>query len=108
MMRLEADLPEAVRESVGQAFRELLSNAVEWGGKLDPTRTVRISCLRARRMLLYRIADPGEGFDIERLTHAAISNPDDDPLQHAFRAGREGAASRRARARDHARRSSTN
>ena len=83
MMRLEADLPEAVRESVGQAFRELLSNAVEWGGKLDPTRTVRISCLRARRMLLYRIADPGEGFDIERLAHSAISNPDDNPLQHA-------------------------
>jgi CheY-like chemotaxis protein/anti-sigma regulatory factor (Ser/Thr protein kinase) len=83
MMRLEADLPEAVRESVGQAFRELLSNAVEWGGKLDPTRTVRISCLRARRMLLYRIADPGEGFDIERLKHSAISNPDDNPLQHA-------------------------
>jgi DNA-binding response OmpR family regulator len=84
MMRLEADLPETVRESVGQAFRELLSNAVEWGGKLDPTRTVRISCLRARRMLLYRIADPGEGFDIERLTHAAINNPEGDPLQHAF------------------------
>ena len=84
MMRLEADLPEAVRESVGQAFRELLCNAVEWGGKLDPTRTVRISCLRARRALLYRIADPGEGFDIERLTHAAINNPYDSPLQHAF------------------------
>ena len=84
MMRLEADLPEAVRESVGQAFRELLSNAVEWGGKLDPTRTVRISCLRARRMLLYRIADPGEGFDIERLAHSAINNPDGNPLQHAF------------------------
>ena len=31
-------------------------------------------------MLLYRIADPGEGFDIERLAHAAINNPDDDPL----------------------------
>jgi two-component system KDP operon response regulator KdpE len=84
MMRLEADLPEAVRESVGRAFRELLSNAVEWGGKLDPARTVRISCLRARRMLLYRIADPGEGFDIERLTHAALTNPADDPLQHQF------------------------
>ncbi len=84
MMRLEADLPEAIRESVGQAFRELLCNAVEWGGKLDPTRTVRISCLRARRALLYRIADPGEGFDIDRLTHAAINNPDDNPLQHTF------------------------
>lgn len=83
VMQLEADLPESVRESVGQAFRELLYNAVEWGGKLDPSRQVRISCLRARRMLLYRIADPGQGFDIERLTHAAICNPDDSPLQHA-------------------------
>jgi CheY-like chemotaxis protein/anti-sigma regulatory factor (Ser/Thr protein kinase) len=84
MMRLEADLPAPVRESVGQAFRELLCNAIEWGGKLDPTRTVRISCLRARRMLLYRIADPGEGFDIERLSHSAINNPEGNPLQHAF------------------------
>jgi CheY-like chemotaxis protein/anti-sigma regulatory factor (Ser/Thr protein kinase) len=84
MMHLEADLPAPIRESVGQAFRELLFNAIEWGGKLDPKRTVRISCLRARRMLLYRIADPGEGFDIERLTHSAINNPEGNPLQHAF------------------------
>lgn len=84
MMTLEAGLPEHVRESVGQAFHELLFNGVEWGGKLDPTRTVRISCIRTRRMLLYRIADPGEGFDIDRLSHAAISNPEDNPLQHAF------------------------
>lgn len=84
MMRLDADLPEAVRESVGRAFRELLCNAIEWGGKLDPERRVRISCIRARRMVLYRIADPGEGFDIGRLSHAAINNPDDQPLEHAF------------------------
>ena len=84
MMRLPADLPEAVRESVGTAFRELLSNAVEWGGKLDPMRMVRISCLRARRMLLYRIADPGQGFSIESLAHSAINNPEGDPLRHAF------------------------
>ncbi len=84
MMRLPADLPEAVRESVGTAFRELLSNAVEWGGRLDPTRMVRISCLRARRMLLYRIADPGQGFSIESLSHSAINNPEGDPLRHAY------------------------
>ena len=82
VMQLDAKLPDEVRESVAQAFRELLSNAIEWGGRLDPARTVRISCLRSRRMLLYRIADPGEGFDIDRLKHAAISNPDDDPLEH--------------------------
>ncbi|MBK9239613.1 MAG: response regulator [Acidobacteria bacterium] len=82
VMHLEADLPEAIRESVAQAFRELLTNAIEWGGKLDTTKTVRISCVRARRMLLYRISDPGKGFDIDRLKHAAISNPDGDPLKH--------------------------
>jgi CheY-like chemotaxis protein/anti-sigma regulatory factor (Ser/Thr protein kinase) len=84
VLQLDADLPADVRESVGHAFRELLSNAVEWGGHLDPSRTVRISCIRARRMLLYRIADPGEGFDLSGLAHAAISNPDNDPLQHAL------------------------
>jgi DNA-binding response OmpR family regulator len=82
VMQLDAKLPDDVRESIAQAFGELLTNAIEWGGRLDPTRKVRISCLRARRMLLYRIADPGEGFDISHLTHAAISNPDDDPMAH--------------------------
>ena len=82
VMQIDAKLPDEVRESVAQAFRELLSNAVEWGGRLDPARTVRISCLRTQRMLLFRIADPGEGFDIDRLAHAAVSNPDSDPLEH--------------------------
>ena len=72
-----------MREAVAQAFRELLMNAVEWGGKLDPNRKVRISCVRAKKMLLYRIADPGEGFDIDGLRHAAISNPEDDPIRHS-------------------------
>ena len=82
VMHLEANLSEAVREAVAQAFRELLTNAIEWGGKLDPNRKVRIACVRTPRMLLYRIADPGEGFDIDNLRHAAIMNPDDDPMRH--------------------------
>ena len=81
--QLEADLPEDVRTSVGQAFRELLNNAIEWGGELNPDQTVRISCLRAKRMLLYRISDPGGGFSFEGLSHAAVSNPPDNPMEHA-------------------------
>jgi DNA-binding response OmpR family regulator len=84
VMQLDTDLAEPVRESVAQAFRELMNNAIEWGGKLDPQRKVRISCVRGKRMLLYRIADPGEGFDVDKLRHAAISNPADDPIQHAI------------------------
>jgi len=79
---LDARLPDDVRDSVGSAFRELLCNAIEWGGKLDPTRRVRIACVRTKRMLLYRIADPGPGFRPATLAHAAITHPD-DPLEHA-------------------------
>jgi CheY-like chemotaxis protein/anti-sigma regulatory factor (Ser/Thr protein kinase) len=73
MSRLHAELPDEVRDSVGVVFREMLMNAIEWGGRLDPNRKVRISCLRARRMVLYRIADPGPGFNFEELPHAAVT-----------------------------------
>jgi CheY-like chemotaxis protein/anti-sigma regulatory factor (Ser/Thr protein kinase) len=82
MAHLEGDLEPELRESTAYAFRELLLNAVEWGGHLDPTRKVRISCLRAERMLLYRIADPGQGFDPSDLAHAAVGQPPDDPIAH--------------------------
>ncbi len=82
LSHLEADLPQDVRESVGRAFRELVFNAVEWGGHLDPKRKVRVACLRTRRMLLYRVQDPGPGFRLEGLTHAAVSYPPDQPFEH--------------------------
>jgi anti-sigma regulatory factor (Ser/Thr protein kinase) len=70
-----------VLDSVAYAFRELLLNAVEWGGQLDPDRKVRIACLRTNRMLMYRIADPGPGFNFDNLAHSAISHPD-QPVEH--------------------------
>jgi len=82
MSQLDATLAPDVRASIGYAFRELLLNAVEWGGKLDPSRTVRIACLRAKRLIMYRIADPGTGFKIEDLPHAAIGQSSDDPIAH--------------------------
>ncbi len=82
MAHLDADLAPELRESIAYALRELVMNAVEWGGKLDPSRKVRIAYLRARRMLMYRIADPGPGFDIDNLPHSAISHPPDDPMAH--------------------------
>ena len=80
--QLDADLAPALRESIAYAFRELLLNAIEWGGKLDPSRKVRISCLRAKRMLLYRLADPGPGFNLENVPHAAIGHQPDEPIAH--------------------------
>jgi CheY-like chemotaxis protein/anti-sigma regulatory factor (Ser/Thr protein kinase) len=82
MAQLDTDLPADLRDTIGYAFRELLLNAVEWGGKLDPKRKVRIACLRTQRMLLYRIADPGPGFKIDNLPHAAIGHSPDDPIGH--------------------------
>ena len=81
MAHLDTDLAEEHRDAIAYAFRELLLNAVEWGGKLDPNHTVRIACLRAKRMVMYRIADPGTGFNIDNLPHAAISQPD-SPTAH--------------------------
>jgi len=82
MAHLKRGLSEDVLRSVGQAFHELLLNAVEWGGKLDPNRKVRISYLRAKRMVMYRIADPGPGFKFSDLDHAAISHMPDEPTMH--------------------------
>jgi DNA-binding response OmpR family regulator len=73
--QLDADLNLDLMHSVAQAFRELLMNAVEWGGGLDPSRRVRISCIRTPRLLFYRIADPGPGFRFEGLSHSAMVNP---------------------------------
>ena len=81
VMQLEADLPEDLRETIAMSFYELLANAIEWGGQLDPSKKVRIAFLRFERMLMFRIADPGSGFDMDELDHAALNNPD-DPIAH--------------------------
>jgi CheY-like chemotaxis protein len=82
LMKLEADLPDDLRNTIGLAFKELLFNAVEWGGKLDPNRKVRIAQVRSSRLLLYRVADPGPGFSFKGLTHAAVGQPADEPIAH--------------------------
>jgi CheY-like chemotaxis protein len=82
LLKLETDLPEDVRVAIGMAFRELLLNAVEWGGKLDPNRKVRIAHVRSSRMLMYRVADPGPGFSFKNLAHAAVGQSDDEPFAH--------------------------
>ena len=88
LQHLEADLPHDVRESVALAFHELLMNGIEWGGQLDPRQKVRVACLRTRRMLLYRIADPGPGFSFDKLSHAAVGHPSGTVAHDAVREAR--------------------
>lgn len=82
MIRLDSNLPLETREQIAIAFRELLLNAAEWGGRFDPSLKLRISCLRTKAMILYRIKDPGGGFKIEDVAHAAFANPDGSPFAH--------------------------
>ncbi len=82
LSHLDSGLPADVAEKVGYAFRELLNNAIEWGGRLDPNLKVRISFIRTKKMLMYRLDDPGPGFDLHNLKHAALNNPEEDPMAH--------------------------
>jgi CheY-like chemotaxis protein len=82
LSHLDSGLPADVAEKIGYAFRELLNNAIEWGGRLDPNLKVRISFIRTKKMLMYRLDDPGPGFDLNNLKHAALNNPEEDPMAH--------------------------
>ena len=79
---LEQDLEVGLQEAIRLAFRELLLNAVEWGGRLDATQRVRVLRIRGRGMLVYRITDPGMGFRFDDLPHAAVGHQEDDAIAH--------------------------
>ncbi len=78
------DLPSGERQDVAYAFREMLLNAMQHGAKFDPSQLVEIAYLRARHMVICRVKDPGEGFAMEELYHAAVANPPEDPIRHSL------------------------
>ncbi len=79
---LHAEIDAHTRDSISTAFRELLNNAIEHGCGGDAQRRVYICYLRLSEVILYRITDPGGGFRKEDLAHAAISNPQENPVAH--------------------------
>jgi CheY-like chemotaxis protein len=89
-MREVADLPDEERQDVGMAFREMLLNAMEHGGHFDPEKYVEICYVRTKHMVMARIKDPGDGFTLDEVRHAAIGNPPDDPIAHVIRRNEEG------------------
>jgi CheY-like chemotaxis protein/anti-sigma regulatory factor (Ser/Thr protein kinase) len=80
---MDPGLPEAERDKVALAFREVLFNAVEHGGGNDPAVHVTVTYMRADGALLFRVRDPGPGFSFDKLRHAAVSNPPESPAEHA-------------------------
>ena len=53
-------------------------------GAVAPNSKVRLACLHTTRILMYRIADPGPGFNIDTLPNAAISYPDSNAVAVGF------------------------
>ena len=79
---LEVDLPPEVWEDVAAAFRELLLNAIEHGAKSDARKRVQVRVLHTKGSLIVHLQDPGKGFSLVGLQHAALCNPEGDPTRH--------------------------
>jgi DNA-binding NarL/FixJ family response regulator len=90
LREITAHLSVQACEDVAAAFRELLMNAIEHGGKNDPHKRVRTSILHTARSIIVHIHDPGTGFSLDFLPHAAISNPADSPIRHVEVRAEEG------------------
>jgi anti-sigma regulatory factor (Ser/Thr protein kinase) len=82
MKELPCELADEERTQLSTAFREMLINAIEHGGKLEPDEWVHVSRVRTKRTIVYHIHDPGAGFSRSDLKHAAISNPPGHPTAH--------------------------
>jgi anti-sigma regulatory factor (Ser/Thr protein kinase) len=79
---LSVRLPQDARQEVLLALREILLNAMEHGAAFNPEQVVEVTAIRTARSFVFYVHDPGAGFRRELITHAAISNPADDPAAH--------------------------
>jgi len=76
------DILQADKDRVITAFREILVNAMEHGAHFNPSQHVEISFIRSRRAIACRVKDPGQGFSLEELHHAAKGNSPEDLFSH--------------------------
>jgi anti-sigma regulatory factor (Ser/Thr protein kinase) len=82
LREMECRLNEEERELVASAFRELLVNAIEHGGRLNPEKSVDLTYIRMERSIIYYLRDPGCGFSMKDLPHAAVSHSPSEPFAH--------------------------
>jgi len=78
----EPSIPEADRDAIVTAFREILLNAMEHGAHFDRRQYVEIAFVRMRRAVVCRVKDPGQGFSLEELRHAALNSAPGDLFSH--------------------------
>ncbi|HTP68798.1 MAG TPA: ATP-binding protein [Dongiaceae bacterium] len=74
-VRAGVDFPEAEKEEVAFAFREIVLNAMEHGGRFDPEKFVEVCYLKSKRQVTCRVKDPGEGFSLEEVMSAQKARP---------------------------------
>jgi ActR/RegA family two-component response regulator/anti-sigma regulatory factor (Ser/Thr protein kinase) len=70
---LQPETPNADRDLLIAAFRELLLNAMEYGAGFDAEKVVEVTAARTARAIVYHFKDPGAGFDRGDLAHATAS-----------------------------------
>ena len=82
LSELQTSLSEGPRENLMMAFREILMNAIEHGAAFHPAKVVEIAAVHTQRAIVFYVRDPGSGFRMEKIPHAATSNPPDEPFAH--------------------------
>lgn len=83
LTQMASDVPECERDGLMTAFREVLLNAIEHGGGFDPDSVVEVVAVKTKRAFVFYVKDPGPGFDLAELPHAAVGAT--DPLAVAER-----------------------
>lgn len=78
----DPNISESDRSDIVAAFREILLNAMEHGGHFDPSHHVEIGFVKARRAVICKVKDPGQGFSQEELRHAASVRTPEEIFSH--------------------------
>jgi anti-sigma regulatory factor (Ser/Thr protein kinase) len=80
---LSDPFPPAEADEFATALREILLNSIEHGGHTDANQKITLRLISTPNSLLCFIADPGPGFSLSQIPHAAVSNPPDQHIRHA-------------------------
>jgi anti-sigma regulatory factor (Ser/Thr protein kinase)/CheY-like chemotaxis protein len=84
MTELQDDVRDGERDLLLVAFRELLLNAMEHGAGFDPAKIIEVTAAKTARAIVYHFKDPGAGFDLHDLEHAARSPEPEEVVASAL------------------------
>lgn len=82
LTEFESGLAEGPREQLMMAFREILMNAIEHGAEFESGKVIDVVAVHTERAIVFYVRDPGGGFQLDDIPHAAVSNPPGEPTAH--------------------------